>query len=255
MFEQSTLSGGPLSARLWSTCAGLTGQAFLVGTMLLVPLMWPAALPNMRNYITLAPPGPPPPPPPPPGETTVRPKAIHTTRICTVCAPVSIPKRVAMIVDDPPEVADAPGVPGGVPGGIAGGVSTGLIGGILDSARPTAPPPPAPVRAQPTQTAAAPAAPIQVRAGGRVQLGAPIVKVEPAYPAIARTARIEGVVELEAIVGVDGRVRELRAKSGPPFLVKAAMDAVRQWIYVPTLLNGQPVEVISPITVTFRIGR
>ena len=63
------------------------------------------------------------------------------------------------------------------------------------------------------------------------------------------------VRQLEAVVGIDGHVRELRAKSGSPFLMKAALDAVRQWIYAPTLLNGKPVEVISPITVTFRLGR
>src|SRR5215208_4841938 len=107
MFEQAILSGGPMSTRLLSTCAGLTGQAFLVGTMLLVPLIWPAVLPNLRSYVTLVTPGPPL-PPPPRGEYTIRPRTATATRACTVCTPVRVPDRIAMIVDDPPAVADAP---------------------------------------------------------------------------------------------------------------------------------------------------
>lgn len=67
-------------------------------------------------------------------------------------------------------------------------------------------------------------------------------------------ARVSGVVELEAVVGIDGRIRELRVKSGSPLLAPAAVEAVRQWIYEPTTLNGEPVEIIAPITVTFRLN-
>jgi protein TonB len=257
MFEQAMLSGGPPSARLWSTCAGITGQMFLVGTMLLVPLIFHSSLPDLRNAVTIAPPGPPPPPPPPPGKTTVVPKMIHATRVCTLCTPVSIPDRVRIVIDDPPAFDAADGVQGGVPGGVANGVPHSLLTSILDGARWTPPPPPPPVRI--TQTPPQPPAPpevVRATPGGQVQLGAPIYRVEPPYPQLARTAHIEGVVVLEALVGVDGRVKELRViKPGHVFLVKAAMDAVRQWIYAPTTLNGKPVEVISPITVTFRLGR
>jgi protein TonB len=226
----------------------------LVGTMLLVPIVFHSTLPDIRNAITIAPPGPPPPPPPAPDHYTVRPRMIHATRACSVCVPVSIPKGVKIVVDDPPAFASADGVPGGVVGGSGSGVpNSTLLTDIMNNVRWTPPPPPPP--SVHNIVPQAPPPPQVVRAGGVVQLGAPIHKVEPPYPPLARTARVEGVVELEALVGVDGRVKELSLKSGPALLVKAALDAVRQWVYAPTTLNGKPVEVISPITVTFRLGR
>jgi periplasmic protein TonB len=144
---------------------------------------------------------------------------------------------------------------GGVQGGMEGGVEGGLVGSLVASAHAAPPPPPARViERTPPPPAAVAEAPRRVPVGGDVKLGAPIHRVEPVYPRMAITTRIEGVVEVEAVVGVDGRIRELRAKSGHPFLIPAALDAVRQWIYTPTLLNGKPVEVVSPIVVTFRLG-
>ncbi len=72
---------------------------------------------------------------------------------------------------------------------------------------------------------------------------------------MAKLARISGTVELTAVVGTDGHIRELKALSGNPLLVQAAMDAVSQWIYAPPILNGERVEVIAPITVNFRLDR
>ena len=79
-------------------------------------------------------------------------------------------------------------------------------------------------------------------------------RVEPQYPEMARKMRVAGVVELEGVIGTDGRLRELRVVNGHPLLARAALEAVRQWIYAPTTLNGDPVEVIAPITVTFRLN-
>ena len=79
----------------------------------------------------------------------------------------------------------------------------------------------------------------------------PIHRVEPVYPALAKQARVQGTVEIEAVIGIDGRLREIHVKSGPPLLIKAATDAVRQWVYEPTLLNGEPVEVITQIDINF----
>jgi periplasmic protein TonB len=79
-------------------------------------------------------------------------------------------------------------------------------------------------------------------------------RVEPIYPPMARTARISGTVELTGVIATDGRIRELRVSSGHPFLAQAALEAVRQWVYEPTVLNGEPVEVIAPITVHFRLN-
>jgi protein TonB len=79
-------------------------------------------------------------------------------------------------------------------------------------------------------------------------------RVEPVYPPLARQTRISGTVELTGVVGTNGRIRELRVVSGHPFLAAAALEAVRQWVYEPTLLNGEAVEVIAPITVNFRLN-
>ena len=82
-----------------------------------------------------------------------------------------------------------------------------------------------------------------------------IRKVVPEYPALARSARISGVVHLVGIIGKDGRIENLQLVSGHPMLAQAAIDAVKQWRYQPTLLNGNPVEVIAPIEVRFTLGQ
>jgi protein TonB len=81
-----------------------------------------------------------------------------------------------------------------------------------------------------------------------------INRVMPQYPAIARTAHVSGTVELHAIIAKDGSIEELSYVAGPPLLLKASMDAVRQWRYRPTLLNGEPVEVETTIDVVFNLG-
>jgi TonB family protein len=115
----------------------------------------------------------------------------------------------------------------GVPGGIAGGV----IGGL-----PGPPPPPGPMRV-----------------GGIIKEPARTKHVPPVYPPIAQQAKIQGVVIVEAIIGTDGKVREARILRPVPMLDQAALDAVRQWEYEPTLLAGQPVAVVMTITVTFTL--
>lgn len=254
MFEQATLTAVPAASRLWTTCAGVTGQALIVGSMLLAPLISPAVLPQLQSYVTLTAPGPPPPPPPPPGEITVRPRSARTIPFQVtkgLVLPRFIPDRAATI-EEPPEIGD-PGGRGGVPGGVAGGVDNGVVGGVLTAGVLVPPPPPPKPVATPAKTDA-PAVIPRLRPGGNVKLASPIRRVEPEYPPIARQAHIEGVVQLEGVIGTDGRIHELRVLGGHPFLVKAAVDAVKQWVYTPTLLNGDPIEVIAPITVTFRLG-
>ena len=90
-----------------------------------------------------------------------------------------------------------------------------------------------------------------VHVGSQVQEAKLIRKVIPTYPALAKQARISGVVHLLGIIGKDGAIENLQVISGHPLLVRAALDAVRQWVYRPTLLNGQPVEVIAPIAISF----
>jgi periplasmic protein TonB len=82
-----------------------------------------------------------------------------------------------------------------------------------------------------------------------------VKRVIPAYPPLARSARISGVVHLIGIIARDGSIRNLELVSGHPLLARAALEAVQQWIYKPTLLNGEPVEVIAPIEVNFTLGQ
>jgi len=80
-------------------------------------------------------------------------------------------------------------------------------------------------------------------------------KVIPEYPPLAKTARVSGVVHLLGVIAKDGTIQNLQVIGGHPLLARAALEAVRQWIYQPTLLNGQPVEVIAPIDVNFTLGQ
>lgn len=94
----------------------------------------------------------------------------------------------------------------------------------------------------------------RVQVDGNVQSARLVNKVQPVYPALARQARVEGVVRLHAIIGKDGSIEQLEVISGLPLLQQAALDAVRQWVYQPTLLEGKPVEVDTTIDVGFQLG-
>ena len=254
MFEQSTLESARAAKRFWTTCVGMAWQAALVSFAVLAPMLWPQILPRATFAAYLVPPGPPP-PPPPAGSPAVRPRVrTATTQFVNnaLVAPATIPARPVMIEDTEPE-PQTYGVPGGVPGGSRDGVANGVLDTVMRAGSPAiAPPTPSerPVAAAP----AASAAPIRVRQGGLVKPAVVVHRVEPQYPEMARKMRVAGVVELEGVIGTDGRLRELRVVNGHPLLARAALEAVRQWIYAPTTLNGDPVEVIAPITVTFRLN-
>jgi periplasmic protein TonB len=118
---------------------------------------------------------------------------------------------------------------------------------------PAKPSQPAPAVAQaPTP---APSQPAALRVGGNVQEAKVLTRVAPAYPQLARQARVAGTVKVEATIGRDGRVRSARAVSGPPLLRRAAEDAVRQWRYQPGMLNGEPMEVTTQVDVGFTLQR
>jgi protein TonB len=115
--------------------------------------------------------------------------------------------------------------------------SFGVSGGM--SAALAAPPPPPP------------AAPIRV--GGEIQAPKKIHNVDPVYPAVARQAKIGGIVIIDAVIAKDGSVKDTKVLRGNPLLNQAALDAVNQWKFTPTLLNGQPVEVQMSVTVNFQL--
>jgi periplasmic protein TonB len=125
------------------------------------------------------------------------------------------------------------------------GVVVGPIGDPAGDGLGIAPPPPAPRPAAP---------PTVIRAGGVVRPPQKVHHVAPSYPAIAQQAKISGVVIIEALIAEDGSVREVKVLKSVPLLDAAATDAVRQWRFTPTLLNGVPVQVIMSVTVTFTLN-
>ena len=165
-------------------------------------------------------------------------------------APKAVPKEVAMIKEEELPPPSSGGVVGGVPGGVPGGSAGGIIGGIIGSV-PTAapPPPPPPVKVE------KPVTPQRIRVGGNVQQAKLIRQPRPVYPPLAKQARISGHVILNAVIGKDGTIKDLTFASGHPLLVPAAMEAVKQWVYQPTLLNGEPVEVVTQIDVNFTLSQ
>ena len=210
-------------------------QALILGILILIPLIYTEALPKaMLSTLLIAPPPPPPPPPPPaPVKTIVKPVA-RLIQSGKLTQPRAIPKEVAVFKEAelPPDVINNAGNTGGVFGGIPG---QGMVSAV-------APPPPKPT------------APQRVKQGGNVTAASILQQTKPLYPALARQARIQGNVVLHAIIDKDGKVAQLEGISGHPLLVQSALDAVKQWRYKPTLLNGDPVEVDTTITVTFTMG-
>jgi len=91
--------------------------------------------------------------------------------------------------------------------------------------------------------------------GGNVQGAMIIRKTPPIYPQLAKSARVSGVVHLAAIIAKDGTIQELHSLGGPALLIQAAMDAVKTWVYKPTMLNGEPVQVETTIDVNFTLNQ
>jgi TonB family protein len=127
-------------------------------------------------------------------------------------------------------------VPGGVPGGVIGGIIGGVPGGVTGGVPPAA---------DGTK---------RINIGGNAQQAKLVMQPRPVYPPLAKQARISGVVHLAAIIGKEGNVIDLRVISGHPLLIPSAIEAVRNWVYQPTLLNGEPVEVSTQIDVNYTLS-
>jgi periplasmic protein TonB len=242
MFEDMVLSGDTKRTnKPWTVALSMVVQAVLVGILILIPLIYTEALPKtMMATLLVAPPPPPPPPPPPVAAQVVHIKPqVHLMDAGKLVAPKVIPKEVKIIKEDAPDMNA--GMQGGVPGGVAGGSMGGVIGGVIGGMG-GAPPPPKPTASR-------------IRQGGSVQAALLINRVQPVYPPLARQTRISGTVRLHAIISKSGSVESLEVLSGHPLLVRAAMDAVQQWKYKPTLLNGEPVEVDTTIDVIFSLNQ
>jgi len=244
MFEDSLIeSGGKLkTSRGWTSIVSFAIQIGIIGVMILIPLIFTEALPRTQLMTFLVAP-PPPPPPPPPAAAPVKIVKVIQTDIVNgqLRTPTKIPQKVQMIKEDeaPPPVMASTGVVGGVPGGVPGGSMGGVIGSVLSST---------PVAVPKIAT------PQRVRVSSGVQSGLLVRKVNPAYPPLARQARIQGVVILQAQISKDGNIENLQLISGHPMLAPAAIEAVKQWKYKPYLLNGEPVEVETQVQVNFTLA-
>jgi protein TonB len=244
MFEDSLIeSGGKLKTkRGWTSIVSFAIQIMIVGVMVLIPLIFTEALPKGTTLFMLVAP-PPPPPPPPPAAAPVRVVKVVQTDIINgeLRTPTKIPKKIEMIKEEeaPPPVMASTGVVGGVPGGVPGGSMGGVIGSVLSST---------PVAVPKIAT------PQRVRVSSGVSSGLLIRKVSPNYPPLARQARIQGTVVLQAQISKDGSIQNLQLISGHPMLAPAAIEAVKQWKYKPYLLNGEPVEVETQVQVNFTLA-
>jgi protein TonB len=247
MFD--TISVSERKRKQWTLAVSFGGQVVLLGLAVLVPLLSTDGLPHRIAWVSV---------PAPPHALSHHAPPIRERQPGTIPVPMShrdlllpaaIPRRVVM-TDDTPFVAvaaDAPGVSGGI------GDSSGSDNSVIDSLTRgvTTPPRPTPVVKQP----AAPPSVQRIKVGGKVQEGKLISGPRPVYPQLAITARIEGTVVLDAVIARDGSIIGLRAVHGHPLLIPAALAAVQHWIFRPTTLNGEPVEVATEIEVNFTLRK
>jgi protein TonB len=238
MFEDSLMeSGNKIKRRnkFWSLVAFLLNAGALFA-LVVWPLLHPEALPRQMMATLMVAPSPPPAPPPaaPAPKTRVKSELLNKE----LQVPSTIPKETrrlneAAIPQSIVSLTDMGDLSSGIPGG---------IGNIIDSVgtgRPV-------VVKQKT--------PVSLNVSSGVMAGNLLAKTLPQYPAIAKAARIQGIVVLQATISKSGSIQNLRVISGPPMLQQAAMDAVRSWRYQPYLLNGEPVEVETTMNVVFNLS-
>jgi protein TonB len=247
MFADSVLEFGVQRKRkAFATTTSFILNVLAIGIMLAIPLAFTEELPKAQLLTFLVAPPPPPPPPPPAAAAVKVVKVIQTDLLSSgaLRTPTRIPQKIQMIKEEeaPPPMPAGGGVVGGVAGGIPGGQMSGVIGGIVNS----------------TSTLAAvpkfvPVTPQRIRISQGVTKGLLVQRMEPTYPTLAKQARVQGEVVLSAVIDTNGQIQNLQLVSGHPMLVPAAIAAVKQWRYKPYLLNGQPVEVETTITVIFNL--
>lgn len=249
MFRESLIetSGVMRARRRWATLASFFLETAALSVLVLVPLIYTEALPSLHFADTVPPPPGRPAPPAPKQHRTELVKVPPELQPAGFQAPHFIPRTIDMTPDRKPAVGQAEDQPpcvicvdGGVP---PDDRSSGqrMITTILKAG-----PDPFVIKG--------PSHPSVLRLS-HMEPGMLIVRVEPKYPPLAVQSRTQGTVLLTARIGRDGRIEGLEAVSGHPMLIPAALDAVRQWRYRPTMLNGHPVEVETQITVNFRLAQ
>ncbi len=216
----------------------IVGHTVLALAVVVIPILYATdsmpQVPSMMAFTAEMPAAPPPPPPPPPPPTAAAAEPPKMLPADAFAAPVEAPSQ---ILPEPPDLPVAPRG-GGVEGGIVGGVQGGIVSGLTVAPPPPPPPPPAPKL---------------VRIGGNVQAPQLLKRVEPTYPELALLAKVTGLVILEASVGADGTVQDVRVLRSVKFLDQAAVDAVKQWRYAPLVLNGTATPFVLSVTLNFSV--
>jgi periplasmic protein TonB len=241
MFKDCLLeSGGVLKtqSRWWAVPALLLNTSLLI-LLMVIPLIYPEALPRQAlETLLIAPP--PPPSAPPSSSAPVKAAKMPSVLISNqLIAPTIIPKTVQATNDDGPPASTWSSVPSSMSSG--SGIPD-LIGAGMGNATQMSPP------------FIVPPPPKKVAIPSRLAEGNLLNKTAPIYPAIARQARIQGTVVLAATISKSGTIEKLHILSGPQMLQQAAINAVSGWLYKPYMLNDQPVEVETQINVIFRLG-
>jgi len=231
MFNALDSTWDQSARRGWTALASFTMQALGLSLLLLIPILTVQGPPRLRWFDTPILTPPPAPAPPPSGQHPIRSSNVSDGHLLPI---TTIPSTIANLNE--PQVGSAPDLDSiGVPGGI--GISRSGIPGSI-SISPDVAPPPTPVPTHPLR--------ISHWAEGNI-----VYRVQPIYPTLARQARVQGAVELRAIISRTGTIENLVVVNGPPMLSRAAIEAVRQWRYRPYLLNNEPIEVETEITVNF----
>ncbi len=242
MFEDSLFDSGAGSRprKTWPKLVSFAIEVGAIGVLVLLPFIYTQALPKQLWTDILENPAPPPGVAPPQAlhSQSRTAQRNHDLEDKVLHEPAYIP-RITSLVHDEPASSEGPPSMEGVQGGMPGGAENSVITEIA--------------RASPSLVVKV-SPPAKLRVSFGVAAGMLVHQVKPQYPQMAVQARIQGTVVLQAVIGKDGMVRELRLVSGHPMLAPAAIEAVKQWRYRPYLLNGEPVEVDTQINVNFTLG-
>ncbi|HYL78889.1 MAG TPA: energy transducer TonB [Bryobacteraceae bacterium] len=243
VFEQSLLIENATN-KSWSFLASVSAELVAVSLLILIPLIYGDHLPEFhwRSVTVGAPPRPIDPPPPNlrPANGVTRSSVFHRSTIDLIYP--TFPRTSPTATQ--PGTIDLPSY---LPASDSALMTINPIGDRFGKPVPLGPPPPTPPR-----KADPPSAPLRVSQG--VQMAKLLKQVMPVYPPMAKIAHISGTVRLLGIIAKDGTIRNLQVIGGHPWLARAAVDAVSQWVYRPTLLSGEAVEVICPIDVNFTLS-
>jgi periplasmic protein TonB len=246
MFEQSILAHENIAHKTRALAASFGVQSLVVATALLIPLILGDHMPQVHLGMTIAAP------------VRLQPEPVTVTTTSSATSAPSILRAPTKIFPLASSSAKPAGPLGATIIGDAGpptgdGIPTiGVPEGIGRNLAPLA----TVTIATPHPPAAVPKVEDKPRViGGDVQAAKLIRKIVPQYPPLARQARVSGTVRLTSVISKDGSVVQLQVVSGNPLLIPAALAAVKQWLYSPTFLNGQPVEVIAPIDVIFTLSQ